>query len=346
MAQFRKDTQQYLGDSKTIYEVGMIAVSNGQVVSSLHPLPVTLGSENITITGNVNVSDVVQVNSSPETPVHVHITEIGNSGLLQDQNIKYMPISGNTFIFNSNGIAITNSAPLSVYVTSNVVAQINNFPQTQNVSFSNQSVIVSGNVAGITANVVVSVNNFPTSMNANLYFSNGTAVTNSTPIPVVFNETLPELYSFNNFGIISHRGWTMSDTLIPMFSVRAKSTATKIVRIINYDIGNNNANQSTVGYVWIEDASISGTVPSWTSLNTQAEYRFYTDAYGSNTPNGFTGGINRHAGIIIGKNSSAEADIADIDLIANGKTMTLCVVRLDSATKLDLWVAADLAIYS
>ena len=275
MAQFRKDTQQYLGDSKTIYEVGMVAVSNGSIVSNAHPLPVTLGSDTITITGNVNVSTVVQVNSSPEAPVHTHITEIGNSGLLQDQNIKYMPISGNTFIFNSNGTAITNSAPL----------------------------------------------------------------------PVVITDTLPELYSFNNFGTFNHRGWTMSDTLIPMFSVRAKSNATKIVRIINYDIGNNNANQSTVGYVWVEDATITGPVSSWTSLNTQAEYRFYTDAYGSNTPNGFSGGTNRHAGIIIGKNSSAEEDIKDLDLIANGRTMTLCVVRLDSATKLDLWVAADLGIY-
>lgn len=275
MAQFRKDTQQYLGDSKTIYEVGMVAVSNGSIVSNAHPLPVTLGSDTITITGNVNVSTVVQVNSSPEAPVHTHITEIGNSGLLQDQNIKYMPISGNTFIFNSNGTAITNSAPL----------------------------------------------------------------------PVVITDTLPELYSFNNFGTFNHRGWTMSDTLIPMFSVRAKSNATKIVRIINYDIGNNNANQSTVGYVWVEDATITGSVSSWTSLNTQAEYRFYTDAYGSNTPNGFSGGTNRHAGIIIGKNSSAEEDIKDLDLIANGRTMTLCVVRLDSATKLDLWVAVDLGIY-
>ena len=179
--------------------------------------------------------------------------------------------------------------------------------------------------------------------------SDGNEVSSSNPLPVSLTElssSLPELYSFNNFGVFNHRGWSMSDTLIPMFSVRAKSTATKDVRIINYDIGNNNANQSTIGYIWVENATITGTVPSWTSLNTEAEYRFYTDAYGSNTPNGFTGGTYRHAGIVIGKNSSAEEDIKDLSMVAGGITMTLCVMRLDSATKLDLWVAVDLGLYT
>jgi hypothetical protein len=174
----------------------------------------------------------------------------------------------------------------------------------------------------------------------------GTEVGSSNPLPVTLSETLPTLISFNNFGTFTHRGWTMSDTLIPMFSVRAKSTSTKTTKIVNYDIGNNNANQSTVGYVWVEDATITGSLPSWTSAGADSEYRFYTDAYGSNTPNGFTGGTNRHAGIVIGKNSSAEDDIKDLEMIANGITMTLCVVRLDSATKLDLWVAVDLGIFN
>jgi hypothetical protein len=125
MAQFRKDTQAYLSDSKTIYEVGMIAVSNGQVVNNTHPLPVTLGSDTITITGNVNVSTVVQVNSSPEAPVHTHITEVGTSGLLE---VAYLPIGGNVVVNNTVTVA-------NAYVT------------TQNVSFSNQTVVISGNTS-------------------------------------------------------------------------------------------------------------------------------------------------------------------------------------------------------
>jgi hypothetical protein len=50
---------------------------------------VTLGSENVTITGNVNVGTTVQVDSTPENPVHVHLTEIGNVTLTNT-----VPVSG------------------------------------------------------------------------------------------------------------------------------------------------------------------------------------------------------------------------------------------------------------
>jgi hypothetical protein len=168
----------------------------------------------------------------------------------------------------------------------------------------------------------------------------------STVVSVSVIETAPELYSFNNFGLNIHRGWTFSDTLIPMFSIRAKTSATKTMKVINYDIGNNNNNNSTVGYVWLENATITGTTGSWTSLNTEAEYRFYTDAYGTNTPNGFTGGTQRHAGIIVGKTSSAESDIADIVMTANGVTLTLCLIRMDGSNKLDVWAAVDVGVYN
>ena len=46
---------------------------------------------NIVISGNVNIPGNIQVYSTPEFPVHVHITEIGNSGIL---DVSYMPIGG------------------------------------------------------------------------------------------------------------------------------------------------------------------------------------------------------------------------------------------------------------
>lgn len=240
------------------YETHSLVTSDGAAVSTGNPLPVTLGSDSITITGDVNLVDTVSVTSTEEDPVHTHITEVGTSGIL---DVAYLPIGGE-----------------------------------------------------------VSVSNLPAL------------------------EEIAELYSFNNFGTFNHRGWTMSDVLIPMLSIRAKSSAASVVKLLEYELGNNNANSSTVGYVWLENATITGTVPSWTSLNTEAEYRFYTDNYGSNTPNGFTGGIKRHSGIIIGKNSSAEEELSSIALEANGVTLTLCVMRLDSATKLDLWFAATVGI--
>ena len=168
----------------------------------------------------------------------------------------------------------------------------------------------------------------------------------TTPVSgsVTILEQIPESYTIHNFGIFTHRGWTMSDDLIPMITIRAKNTASKAVKILEYELGNNNASSSTIGYVWYENATITGTVPAFSSVNTDAEYRFYTDAFGSNTPNGFTGGTKRHSGIVIGKNSEAESTLSNIPLTANGTNLTMCVQRLDSATKLDLWVAITLGI--
>lgn len=54
------------------------------------------------ISGNVNIPGTVTVASSPEDPVHVHITEIGTSGNLLANNISYMPIGGNVTAFQGN----------------------------------------------------------------------------------------------------------------------------------------------------------------------------------------------------------------------------------------------------
>lgn len=307
MAQYRRDTHKYLSDGNTIFEVVMVADSNGAFYDMNNRLPVTLGSDTITIAGNVNILDIVTVNSSPSNPVHTHITEVGTSGVL---NVDYIPISGN------------------VRVTYIPTVNVGNYPVNQNVSLIN------------TANTYI-VN----TANTKIYHSNGYNITPSAPLPVSIQPAAkPNLFSFNNFGQFSHRGWTMSDNLIPMVLIRAKSGSTKTGNIINYDIGNNNAASSTVGYIWYENVTITGAAYSWVSLNSDMEYAILTDNYGSNTPNGFSGGTARHAGIIIGKNSSAESDIADLDLVSGGITLCLAVQRLDSATKLDLWFAIDVAI--
>ena len=178
-----------------------------------------------------------------------------------------------------------------------------------------------------------------------IQISNVIAVSAIQPLSVSISEQVPELFEFNNFDIVTHKGWTMRDNLIPMLTVRAKSTATKTVKILEYELGNNNANSSTVGYVWYENVNITGSVPSFSSVNTDAEYRFYKDDDTGSTPNGITGGIKRHSGIVIGKNSETEGALATIPLTANGKDLTLCVRRLDSANRLDLWTSVTLGVY-
>lgn len=150
MAQWRTDLNQFKQPHNVhLYELGMIATVDGNPVTNANPFPVTLGSENITITGNVNITapDVVTVNSTPTDPVHVHITEIGNTDLT---NFSYMPISGNVVV------TTINSGNLSIH-SGNV--NVGNFPASQNV------VITSGNVtATVTGDVNTTVD--PVSLDA------------------------------------------------------------------------------------------------------------------------------------------------------------------------------------
>jgi hypothetical protein len=58
MSQYSIETLDYLKNNRSIYEVMYLANNaNGEIVSTSNPLPVTLGSENITITGNVTVDN-------------------------------------------------------------------------------------------------------------------------------------------------------------------------------------------------------------------------------------------------------------------------------------------------
>jgi hypothetical protein len=94
MAQFNKTSQAFLNQGKTLYEVNMLANKDGDPIDQANPLHVSLGTENITITGDVNVGTTVSVNSTAEDPVHSHITEVGTSGLL---SVPYLPVSVSNF---------------------------------------------------------------------------------------------------------------------------------------------------------------------------------------------------------------------------------------------------------
>jgi hypothetical protein len=261
--------------------------NNNSVVSASNPLPVTLGSENITITGNVNFIDTVNVASSPDNPVHTHITEVGTSGNLLAANISTLPVSGNLRVtVQNNSINVSTSNP---------------FPVTGNVN----------------VNSIVSV---------------------------VTTEEAGNFYSFNNHAINTHRGWTMDDTMRPVISFRNGSVSiADLIKIIEYEIGNNNANQSTIIYEWYEgDIVISGAaVPAWTTFGVHSQYRIYQDKFSTNTGNTFTpnGAIMRHSGIIIGKNTSDDAGPASLYGGGTPNMLTLCMRRVDNSTKLDVWFA-------
>lgn len=140
-----------------------------ELVDEIPHVRVTLGSDNITITGDVNLLDTVTVNSTPEDPVHTHITEVGTSGIIA---VPYMPIGGTvtanvTFPdiqkVSKDANANTNSNPIYVNVT-NTELEIKNdtgnpIPISKNTTPNsaanpiNVNLIGSGEASGISSSI-------------------------------------------------------------------------------------------------------------------------------------------------------------------------------------------------
>jgi hypothetical protein len=182
VAQYKVETGTLDPKISSHYEVMMLANgANGDLVSTGNPLPVTLGSENITITGNVNFVDTVNVASSPENPVHSHITEVGTSGLL---TVPYVPIGGN--------VNVTNIVAVTGNVTANGTVNIGNFPSTQTVN----GTINIGNT------VQVNVTNFPVTQNVVVTNTPNVNVTNLVTVTgnVTVNQVAgsPTLVKYSN----------------------------------------------------------------------------------------------------------------------------------------------------
>jgi hypothetical protein len=110
----------------------------------------------VVITGPVTIPGTVTVNSSAADPVHVHLDEVGTSGIL---TTPYLPVGGNVDI--PNGVSVTGNVNASILgnvtVQGNVtvVQGTNPWTVTGNVNAS-----ILGNInASILGNVTVS--NFP-----------------------------------------------------------------------------------------------------------------------------------------------------------------------------------------
>ena len=107
-------------------------------------------SGDIIISGNVNIPGTVTVASSAEDPVHVHLDEIGTSGIL---TVPYMPVSGNITIDSGQTVGITgNIAGITANVT--VVDGGGSLTVDGNVGISGNVNI--GTMPSVNANVVIS----------------------------------------------------------------------------------------------------------------------------------------------------------------------------------------------
>ena len=89
---------------------------------------------NIVISGNVNVPGIINVQSSPEDPVDIHIRQIGTSGIL---NVDYLPVGQRSIWY----------------------ANINNFPTSTTITSGNIGIY--GNIAGITSMPSLNIASMP-----------------------------------------------------------------------------------------------------------------------------------------------------------------------------------------
>ena len=275
-------------------------------------LRVNLGPNAFVISGNVIIPGIVQVFSDPDNPIHNHTTEVGTSGNLQ---VPWLPIAGNVRLDAGTNLIGNVSITQMPGIRGNV--NVDNFPSNIRIT----------DMPGITGNV-------------------NTTITDV--ITVVVNDDAGEIFSLNNHDTNVHRGWMMDDVMRPVISIRLNpdtTTSATLMKIIEYEIGNNNANQSTIMYEWYEgDLTIAGAaIPAWSTVHDTAatQYRVYQDRYSSNQGNTFThpSAVMRHSGIIIGKNTEGDGIAKPLTGGATGKTWTLCMKRLDNGTELDVWFA-------
>lgn len=112
------------------------------------PIPVSFDGNDIVITGNVTIPGTVNVTSSTDNPVHVHLTEVGTGGVL---DVPWMPIAGNVYIDGGNvNVRVTSGNVTAAQgttpwiVTGNANVVVTNIPS---VTLSSNAVTVSGNVS-------------------------------------------------------------------------------------------------------------------------------------------------------------------------------------------------------
>lgn len=135
-----------------IGSTGFVSLKQGSTpISFSNPLPVSLGSSNITITGDVNVGTTVSVTSTPANPVHNHLTEVGTSDIL---TTPYLPIGVGTLNVNLSYLPVGISSLLNT------------------VSISNTSFYVLNPVTSVTVGGTVSIANTVSISNTSFYVLN------------------------------------------------------------------------------------------------------------------------------------------------------------------------------
>jgi hypothetical protein len=103
-------------------------------------LRVDIGSD-ININGDVNIPGTVTVNSSPEDPVHTHVTEVGTSGEL---TTNYLPVGGTVELGATTLSALENT---TVTISGTPTVNIGTIPEVEIKNDSGNPIPISATTA-------------------------------------------------------------------------------------------------------------------------------------------------------------------------------------------------------
>jgi len=204
MAQWNKNTQDFLNQERSLFEVVGVASSDGQIISPQNPFPVSLGSSNITINGDITIPGIVTVTSSADNPIHNHIVEVGTGGTL---TTPYLPVGistllntvsiGNTVSISNTSFYILNpvtsvtvGGTVSIANTvsiSNTAFYVTNPVTTVAVSGIGSTVTVQGTVGiGTTGQVSLNLNSAPVSSSNPLPVTGTVSISTTSSASVTF----------------------------------------------------------------------------------------------------------------------------------------------------------------
>lgn len=108
MAQFFTRRNKFINNGDELFEVGMIATKDGAIVEASNPLPVTLGSENVTITGSVNIGTTVEISNDEGSPipVHAHLFNQNDSEYSSSNPFTVQIVESGAVVSGTNGLPI------------------------------------------------------------------------------------------------------------------------------------------------------------------------------------------------------------------------------------------------
>jgi len=131
MAQFSVSDQAYKSNNDDMHETTIIVDKDGFVYDSDNPMHVTLGSDSITITGNVNVGTTVEIANDEGNPIPINGTVEATQSGTWNVDISSIP---EVDIKNDIG----NPISTTIISDGDIVTTVNRFP----VDITNQTITV------------------------------------------------------------------------------------------------------------------------------------------------------------------------------------------------------------